>query len=239
MESVNNGANLVQLQEFQDEVLMLLNSNFNLSGIASYLVDDSGQPLCYHTSKIAPVMHRQYTENFYKEDPMHPTRFTHKEDRIVKLTDVIPPARRRTSTFYCDFISNWNLRDIVELFFYREGHLIGGSALFFNHATKSLDNEGLVRLGSIHRYIEFSLNKQLQTSTKISYETFCQQYQLTNKEKVVLQLAIQGLVNKTMANNLNCSLPTIKTHLQHLFAKLGVNSKVEMVNKVYSANCIL
>lgn len=34
----SSNANLVQLQEFQSEVVMLLNSNFNLSGTVSYLL---------------------------------------------------------------------------------------------------------------------------------------------------------------------------------------------------------
>lgn len=235
----SSNANLVQLQEFQSEVVMLLNSNFNLSGTVSYLVDESCQPLCYQTSNIDPIMHREYTENFYKIDPLHPTNFQHKSDRIVRMSDVIPPTRQSTNIFYADFVTQWCIRDIVELFYYQDGNMIGGSALFFNSASAGLDNEGLIRLGGLHRYIEFSLNKQLQTNTKISYAEFCQQYSLTNKEKVILQLAIQGQANKVIANNLSSSLPTVKTHLQHLFFKLAVNSKIEMVNKVYSANCIL
>jgi DNA-binding CsgD family transcriptional regulator len=236
---ISTNANLVQLQEFQNEVVMLLNSSFNLSATASYLVDDSCQPICYQTSNIAPIMHREYVENFYKVDPLHPTNFQNKSDRIVRMSDLIPQGRQATNAYYSDFVTQWNMRDIVELFYYQDGNMIGGSALFFNKASEGLDREGLKRLVGLHRYIEFSLNKQIQTNTKISYEEFCQQHSLTNKEKVILQLAIQGLANKVIANNLSSSLPTVKTHLQHLFSKLSVNSKIEMVNKVYSANCIL
>jgi len=232
-------ANIVQLHEFQNEVVTLLSSSFNISGSVSYLVDESCKPLCYETSNIAPMMHREYTENFYKVDPLHPTNFQHKSDRVVRMSDLVPRAQQAEHTYYSDFVTQWNLRDIIELFYYQDGIMIGGSSLFFNQQSDELNKNELVRLVGLQRYIEFTLNKQLQNKTKISYEDFCMQYGLTNKEKVILQLAIQGLQNKTIASNLKSSLPTVKTHLQHLFSKLQVSSKIELVNKVYGANCIL
>lgn len=232
-------ANIVQLHEFQNEVVTLLNSSFNISGTVSYLVDESCKPLCYETSNIAPIMHREYTENYYKVDPLHPTNFQHKSERVVRMSDIIPAAQQIENIYYSDFVTQWNLLDIIELFYYQDEVMIGGSALFFNHHSETLSKQDLMRLIGLQRYIEFSLNKQLQSKTKVSYEEFCKQYNLTNKEKIVLQLAIQGLQNKAIASNLKSSLPTVKTHLQHLFSKLQVSSKIELVNKVYGANCIL
>lgn len=235
----NRNANLVQLQEFQNELVNLLSSNFNISGSVSYLVDENCHPICYQTSNITPIMHREYTENFYKMDPLHPTNFQHKLDRVVRMSDLVPKAQQSDNTYYSEFVRQWDLIDIIELFYYQDGVMIGGSSLFFNKNSEELNKNELARLVGLQRYIEFTLNKQLQNNTKISYEDFCLQYGLTNKEKIILQLAIQGLQNKTIASNLKSSLPTVKTHLQHLFSKLQVSSKIELVNKVYGANCIL
>ncbi|WP_299662694.1 LuxR C-terminal-related transcriptional regulator [uncultured Psychromonas sp.] len=232
-------ANIVQLHEFQNEVVTLLSSSFNIAGTVSYLVDESCKPLCYETYNIATMMHREYTENFYKLDPLHPTNFQHKLDRVVRMSDLVPRAQQADNTYYSDFVRQWDVRDIIELFYYQDGVMIGGSSLFFNKNSEELNKNELARLVGLQRYIEFTLNKQLQNNTKISYEDFCLQYGLTNKEKIILQLAIQGLQNKTIASNLKSSLPTVKTHLQHLFSKLQVSSKIELVNKVYGANCIL
>ncbi|MEJ6080899.1 hypothetical protein MT391_20570, partial [Vibrio sp. 1-Bac 57] len=83
-------ANIVQLHEFQNEVVTLLSSSFNIAGTVSYLVDESCKPLCYETYNIATMMHREYTENFYKLDPLHPTNFQHKLDRVVRMSDLVP-----------------------------------------------------------------------------------------------------------------------------------------------------
>ncbi|WP_375753756.1 helix-turn-helix transcriptional regulator [Vibrio sp. HN007] len=239
MSIAGNNANLVQLNDFQNEMLLLLNSSLQVSKLASYLVDERARPICYQTSKIQPSMHRDYIEHFYKEDPLYPEHFKSASDRIVKMSDLVSPIRQRTHAYYQDFIRPWKVNEIVELYFYHNNNLIGGASLFFDQTVQVPDKDDIVRLGALHRYIEFSLGQQLNTVTQMSFDDFCDNYSLTKKERVVLQLAIQGLANKEMAQQLICSLSTVKTHLQHLFAKLEVNSKVEMVNKVYSSKCIM
>ncbi|MFC1236271.1 response regulator transcription factor [Vibrio sp. F74] len=235
----STSANLVQLNDFQNEMLLLLDSSLNVSRLASYLVDDRSRPICYQTSKIQPSMHREYLEGFYKEDPLYPEHFKSPRDRIIKMSDLVSPMKQRSNIYYQDFIKPWKVQEIVELYFYHNNNLIGGASLFFDQSVNPPSKDDFIRLGALHRYIEFSIGQQLKTVTQLSFDDFCDQFILTNKERVVLQLAIQGLANKVMAQKLTCSLSTVKTHLQHLFAKLEVNSKVEMINKVYSSKCIL
>jgi NarL family two-component system response regulator LiaR len=52
-------------------------------------------------------------------------------------------------------------------------------------------------------------------------------HQLSARELEILKLAANGMSNKNIAVSLNLSLPTIKTYLSEVFAKLGASSRTE------------
>ncbi len=52
---------------------------------------------------------------------------------------------------------------------------------------------------------------------------------LTRREKEILALMADGKRNSEMAQQLFISLPTVKTHVNHIYAKLGVSTRVEAV----------
>ncbi len=51
--------------------------------------------------------------------------------------------------------------------------------------------------------------------------------ELTEQEVRVLRLVAQGLSNQEIAERLHISLNTVKTHLKHIFAKLGVSDRTQ------------
>jgi two-component system NarL family response regulator len=53
--------------------------------------------------------------------------------------------------------------------------------------------------------------------------------QLTPREMAALRLMADGKANKEIATVLDISERTVKTHLGHLFEKLGVTSRTEAV----------
>lgn len=52
-------------------------------------------------------------------------------------------------------------------------------------------------------------------------------HDLTERERVVLALLVEGLNNTEIAHRLGVSPSTIKSHVSHLLAKLGVTSRTE------------
>jgi DNA-binding CsgD family transcriptional regulator len=52
---------------------------------------------------------------------------------------------------------------------------------------------------------------------------------LTETELSVTELVAEGLTNRQIAKRLWRSRHTIDTHLRHIFHKLGINSRVELV----------
>ena len=52
---------------------------------------------------------------------------------------------------------------------------------------------------------------------------------LTDREWQCLELLVRGLNTRAMARQLNVSITTVRTHVQSLLAKLGVNSRLQAV----------
>jgi DNA-binding CsgD family transcriptional regulator len=51
---------------------------------------------------------------------------------------------------------------------------------------------------------------------------------MTSSELAVAQLVAEGLTNREVAERLFVSPHTVNSHLRHVFAKLGINSRVEL-----------
>lgn len=53
---------------------------------------------------------------------------------------------------------------------------------------------------------------------------------LTHRENEILELLATGKMNKEVADNLQISGGTVRKHIQHIYEKLQVNTRVEAVN---------
>jgi two-component system, LuxR family, response regulator DctR len=53
---------------------------------------------------------------------------------------------------------------------------------------------------------------------------------LTERERDVMTLVIEGLPNKLVADRLNISVRTVEVHRARVFDKMGVKSAVELAN---------
>ncbi|GAB3822040.1 LuxR C-terminal-related transcriptional regulator [Pontibacter rugosus] len=54
---------------------------------------------------------------------------------------------------------------------------------------------------------------------------------LTHRENDIMRALVKGLSYKQIATELNISLGTVRTHIEHVYSKLKVNSKAEAVAK--------
>ncbi len=82
------------------------------------------------------------------------------------------------------------------------------------------------------------LSKLLQGLRKMGEPNAPTQAMLTKTEIKVLDMLGSGLSNKELAMELNCSVKTIKNHLNSAFHKLGVTSRTEAVVKAIKLGII-
>ena len=62
---------------------------------------------------------------------------------------------------------------------------------------------------------------------------------LTNREREVLQLTVEGYTRKQVGERLSISPRTVEKHRSNLMRKLGVHSRAELVQYVLSRGLIM
>ena len=61
---------------------------------------------------------------------------------------------------------------------------------------------------------------------------------LTSRERDIIDLIIEGNTNKDIAKKLNISIHTVNTHVEHIFLKFNVHSKIELTIKIIKDSTI-
>lgn len=75
-----------------------------------------------------------------------------------------------------------------------------------------------------------------QTEQGVYFDSFRIKYRLSRRETEIISLIKEGIQNKEIAEILSLSQQTIETHRKNIHVKLGVTSRIELVNKAYEMN---
>lgn len=89
-------------------------------------------------------------------------------------------------------------------------------------AIRSIHQGESVMNGQIARKILTYFSKEVRTPIDL------EEYNLTKREKEILQLLIQGLSYKDIAAKCFISIDTVFSHIRKIYAKLRVNSRAEI-----------
>lgn len=93
------------------------------------------------------------------------------------------------------------------------------AALFLVSQSNLLEAWGMVRPGD---------SSEDADTTDLACQQLAKQFTLSARESEVLGLLAQGKTRAEISNDLTLSEETIKTHMRHLYQKLGVHSRKEL-----------
>jgi DNA-binding NarL/FixJ family response regulator len=63
--------------------------------------------------------------------------------------------------------------------------------------------------------------------TQPAPKTYIQSVKLSDREREILKLIVEGQTNQQIASHLYLSLSTVKTHVKNIFNKMGVDHRVQ------------
>ncbi len=98
------------------------------------------------------------------------------------------------------------------------------------HSIREVLSGGAPMSPSIARMIIGSMQQQPPTAAN--------DYQLTNREKEILQALSQGNSFKMIAADCNISIDTVRTHIKRIYDKLHVRSQIEAVSKAINEKLV-
>ncbi len=101
----------------------------------------------------------------------------------------------------------------------------------YMEAIVNVYNGGSPMTGSIARRVLELFQRNIIPAASIDY-------QLTPKEKEILQQLVKGKSFKMIADTIGTTYETVRTHMKNIYAKLHVNSNTEAVSKALNEKIV-
>ncbi|SEL29947.1 helix-turn-helix transcriptional regulator [Rhodococcus maanshanensis] len=214
------------LARFKSEAMGFLAGLVPITGIVFYSVDTNLNPVDHAFHRIESDRNERYTEFFHRLDPFHPRRFAATGKRIVSLRDL--HQRYHGGEYHRRFMAPLGLDYEAELYLYRTGQMVGGVSLHRSSEQGDFTPRELELLGNARHFLEhtFTTGRSFEAARRVD------EWGLTQRERDVLRLIREGAANADIGRVLYISVPTVKTHLQHIYDKSGLRSRAQLIARL-------
>ncbi|MGO9356092.1 MAG: response regulator transcription factor [Xanthobacteraceae bacterium] len=197
------------------------------SGAAFYRVSSDMSLDNFVLLGVPPEFHRQYLERMNKHDPLHVRHMVPTGRQVARLAEEMAGAHDADATAYRLFSSHFGIGDMVEFFFRRGDRIVAGMSVMWRDGTRIPENAMSMAI-KMHEYMQFNLLRDVMQDPA-STPAKVVRYGLTAREQDVVELLCCGRTNREIGDCLQISLATVKTHLLHIFEKLGVENRSAVV----------
>lgn len=203
-----------------------------VSSCAFYRVDAQLRPRDYLLHQMAGRVHQVYLSQYQHLDPLHPARFGSGRHTVVPMAEALPrPVLNRSG--YGAFMSRHDMVDVVELFVRSRGRVVAGFSLIRTEELGPFSAGEVQMLEHLHGLLELAAEGSLPPLDTPGVPSAAAR--LTPREREIALMVRDGACNKSIARVLDLGLPTVKTHLQHLFRKFDVSNRTELVCQLFLA----
>lgn len=218
--------------QFQHNSLELIKNLVPLSSCAFFLVAPNMRHKAAILHGLKPDAEEEYTREYGALDPLHPERFRESSAPLVTLDSCIAPHLLKKTSYYQDFMIRHNHRFVADIFLRRGGRIVAGISVMREEAMGDFRPEELELLRTIQPFLEYTLNAVYTPERERERSTLSGKYDLTERELDVLELVLRGAANKGVATDLNLGLATVKTHLHHIYKKVGVKTRSQLISTI-------
>ena len=215
----------IPAQEVAGHCLQAFTQLVPASQAAFYCVDRQLQARDFRLQGMSGEMHRDYLDNYRQFDPLQPHNCLSSGLAVVPLGFAMARQPLRDSRRYQDFLQRYGVVDVVEIVAHRADQPQAAISLLRTAEQGVFTIDQLAQLNALQALLQMAVANMQPCDDALAG--------LTPKERQIAWLLRQGASNKQLALELDVGLPTIKTHLIHLFRKTGVSSRTELVAALF------
>lgn len=215
----------IPAQEVAGHCLQAFTQLVPASQAAFYCVDRQLQARDFRLQGMSGEMHRDYLDNYRQFDPLQPRNCLSSGLAVVPLGFAMARQPLRDSRRYQDFLQRYGVVDVVEIVAHRADQPQAAISLLRTAEQGVFTPDQLAQLNALQALLQMAVANMQPCDDALAA--------LTPKERQIAWLLRQGASNKQLALELDVGLPTIKTHLIHLFRKTGVSSRTELVAALF------
>ncbi|WP_321355833.1 helix-turn-helix transcriptional regulator [Pseudomonas extremaustralis] len=215
----------IPAQEVAGHCLQAFTQLVPTSQAAFYCVDRQLQARDFRLHGMSGEMHRDYLDNYRQFDPLQPRNCLSSGLAVVPLGFAMARQPLRDSRRYTDFLQRYGVVDVVEIVAHRADQPQAAISLLRTAEHGCFTADQLTQLNALQALLQMAVANMQPCDDTLAA--------LTPKERQIAWLLRQGASNKQLALELNVGLPTIKTHLIHLFRKTGVSNRTELVAALF------
>jgi len=217
-----------------DLMLQLLGAQY----YASYVWDDGLQSFDGRVQiNMDPGNLLQYERYYQYRDPITPLLQQHRT--AVLVSDVLPRAQFTHTEFFNDFLARGGLHWGINLYAWDGSNNIGDMRIWRDSRNDDFGDVEKQILDFVRPAFVAALRRcRLQLVAGAPVERVgCTAVErgeprLSEREREVANLAACGLSDKEIARRLGIAITTVRTHIDHAFRKLKVDSRIKLAIKL-------
>jgi len=224
---------IISAEEFQKELFSLIERLIPVDGqrFNIYVPNIQLHQEVGHGAEVEE-MSEEYAQNYWAFDPLHPSNFEQTDTIVITNSMLMTDFAWQKTDIYKKFFEPHGYYHNADMFFRQKERIIAILTLIRKDPTNHFTDQEVELLKKIQPFIQYTLSKKYLPKRVHNRESMSEKYGLTAREMDVVELALTGASNKILVDKLKISLPTLRTHLQNIYLKVGVHSNSELISKL-------
>lgn len=210
-----------------DLVMQLLGAQF----YASFVWQPNAQAFSQATQiNMDPMNLRAYERYYQFHDPITP--LMQRYQVAVRASDVLPHEDLKKTEFFNDFLSKDGLYWGVNLYAWHQGRNLGDMRIWRDRRRDNFSQDELRLLDMLQPAFVTALARAQHRSDSEPQTLNLLAQRLTAREQDTARLVMLGLSDKEIAQRLDISITTVRSHLDKAFRKMGAHNRATLIHKL-------